>query len=68
MSNYKSISAVLLLFVISIYGCVHSTEEVTFDELQNHISYLASDELAGRMTGTSEDSLSAEYIRKEFLS
>ncbi|MBL7965857.1 MAG: M20/M25/M40 family metallo-hydrolase [Prolixibacteraceae bacterium] len=42
--------------------------EVTVDELKNHISYLASEALKGRRTGTEGDSLAAEYIRKELKS
>jgi len=38
---------------------------VTVDELKKHVSYLASDELKGRLTGTEGDSLAAEYIRGE---
>jgi len=34
-------------------------------ELQDHIKYLSSDSLKGRMTGTQGDSLAAEYIRNE---
>lgn len=39
--------------------------EVTVDELKKHISYLASEDLKGRRTGTEGDSLAAEYIRAE---
>jgi len=39
--------------------------EVTVDELKKHVSYLASDDLKGRRTGTKGDSLAAEYIRGE---
>jgi aminopeptidase YwaD len=54
--------------LISIASCRgRFNEEVTKEELYNHISFLASDELAGRLTGTEGDSLAAEYIRKEFL-
>ncbi len=39
--------------------------EITVDELKKHVSYLASDDLKGRRTGTEGDSLAAEYIRGE---
>ncbi len=42
--------------------------KVTVRELENHIKYLASDSLKGRMTGSLGDSLAAEYIRKELAS
>lgn len=34
--------------------------------LKKHISYLASDELKGRLTGSKEEKLAAQYIEKEF--
>lgn len=37
--------------------------EVTVPELQEHINYLASDEMEGRLPGTEGDHKSAEYIR-----
>lgn len=37
---------------------------VTKKELKEHIEYLSSDLLQGRLTGTAGDSLAAEYIRK----
>ena len=39
--------------------------KITIDELKKHVSYLASDKLKGRLTGSEGDSLSAQYIRKE---
>ncbi|MCX6326356.1 MAG: M20/M25/M40 family metallo-hydrolase [Bacteroidia bacterium] len=41
---------------------------VTTKELQNHIKYLSSDSLKGRMTGLPGDSLAAEYIKNELAS
>ena len=40
-------------------------EQITTDELQDHLEYLASDELKGRGTGTEEGLQSAEYIRTQ---
>ncbi|MGM0464179.1 MAG: M20/M25/M40 family metallo-hydrolase [Bacteroidota bacterium] len=37
--------------------------EITIPELQEHINYLASDELEGRLPGTEGDNKSAGYIR-----
>ena len=39
--------------------------EVTVDELKKHVSYLASEALKGRRTGTDGDSLAALYIRND---
>jgi hypothetical protein len=44
------------------------SRNVTTNELRNHIKYLSSDSLKGRLTGTSGDSLAAEYIKKELTS
>jgi len=43
------------------------SSDITVDKLKKHISYLASDELKGRLTGSEGDSLSAEYIRMELI-
>ncbi len=49
-------------------GCSCSKEnpEITTDELFQHLSYLASDSLKGRLPGTEEDRLAALYIADEF--
>jgi hypothetical protein len=41
---------------------------ITAEDLRAHISYLASDELKGRFTGTEECKLAADYIKNEFMS
>ena len=40
--------------------------EISIAELNDHISYLASDSLKGRKPGTPEGRLAAEYIRNQF--
>lgn len=40
--------------------------EITQHELFQHLSYLASDSLKGRLPGTPEDGLAARYIASEF--
>jgi aminopeptidase YwaD len=60
---------IISLAIASLTACSSKQNpEVTIEELQSHLSYLASEELAGRMTGSEGDSLAAEYIRKQFLS
>jgi aminopeptidase YwaD len=54
-------------FLFLSYSC-GEYKNVTAGELQDHISYLSSDSLKGRMTGSEGDSLAAEYIRSELLS
>ncbi len=42
------------------------SEEVTADELREHVRYLASDALQGRRPGTPGGETAAEYIRDQF--
>jgi len=66
MKIFRTIGfAFLALISISFSKDKIKSSEVTVNELKKHISYLASDELKGRRTGTEGDSLAAEYIRKE---
>lgn len=61
----KNITKVFpVLFFILASSCT-SNRDVTVKELRDHIKYLASDSLKGRLTGTTGDSLAAEYIRNE---
>jgi hypothetical protein len=64
----KSISQVIPVFVIILLSSCSARQEVTVKELQNHVKYLSSDMLGGRMTGSEGDSLAALYIRKELSS
>jgi len=42
--------------------------EITSDEIYNHIKFLASDEMKGRMSGSDELIKAAEYLKSEFVS
>lgn len=53
----------VLIILISCSG----KRDVTVRELREHVKYLSSDSLKGRLTGSAGDSLAAEYIRKQFL-
>lgn len=66
MSLFKRISIISLAFLILSFskGKIKSPE-VTVDELKKHVSYLASEALKGRRTGTEGDSLAALYIRND---
>jgi len=54
------------------YGCAHqnqkdlSIDEITAEELYEHVSFLASDSLKGRKPGTQEADVAAGYIRDHF--
>lgn len=44
----------------------HATADITAGELRHHLSWLASDALEGRGTGTRGNTAAAEYIAREF--
>ena len=57
----------LVLFCsISLFAQNISNPEITTEEINSHISYLASDELKGRDSGSDEILEAAEYIADEF--
>ena len=56
-----------LLILLFLFSC-RQNSQITVNELQDHIKYLASDSLKGRLTGSTGDSLAAEYIRSKLLS
>lgn len=59
---------VYILFLISLlFSCQPSfDEEITIEEIEGHIAFLASEELKGRYPGTPEDQELSEYIASEF--
>jgi aminopeptidase YwaD len=56
-----------LLIFLFLFSC-RQNSQVTVSELQDHIKYLSSDSLKGRLTGSTGDSLAAEYIKSKLLS
>lgn len=69
----KARRALLLLVVVSVGAAVvlaqqprGITDAPSADRLRAHITYLASDKLEGRRTGTAGANLAAEYIAREF--
>jgi hypothetical protein len=63
-SFFQSLPILLLLFIFSISG----SGQVSVQELQQHIKYLSSDALLGRLTGSPGDSLAAVYVKGNLLS
>jgi aminopeptidase YwaD len=61
------IRALPVLLIIILFSC-KGFSQVTIQELQDHIKYLSSDSLKGRLTGSAGDSLAALYIRSKLLS
>jgi len=53
-------------FVVQLFAQTLDSPEITASEIQEHINFLASDELKGRDTGTEECLEAARYIENEF--
>lgn len=56
----------LLSFSLLISCQPKFEEEITIPEIEEHIAYMASDELKGRYPGTPEDQQLAKYLATEF--
>ena len=69
MLKIKSILNTLLplTLIILMFSC-RGYRKVTVEELENHIKYLSSDSLKGRLAGSEGDSLAAFYIRNALAS
>ncbi|HEY3251450.1 MAG TPA: hypothetical protein VGK25_10070, partial [Ignavibacteria bacterium] len=65
-----NIFGVLLVLSVFTFGFTGDSgkSKITADEVLAHIKYLASDELGGRFPGTKGDSLTEDYIIKQFKS
>ena len=65
----KILLLVLLLLIgslISIPEIKATNDDIRVHDFQNHITYLASDELEGRSSGTQGDQLAKDYIVNHF--
>jgi aminopeptidase YwaD len=60
------LSLILLLRVFSLTAQQALTPEITTNDLQTDISYLASDELKGRYTGSEGGIAASNFIRDQF--
>ena len=57
----------MCLGILSLFACARQRQaKVTPEELRAHVAYLASDELAGRATGTPGIAKAEEYIADHF--
>ncbi len=63
-----SLLVISLLSSILLYACTPKgiSEQITDNELKEHVEYLASDSLMGRKTGSHGSMLAATYIRDQF--
>lgn len=65
--SFLIITALLFAFTsFSIFCQQIDSPEITAEEIRQHISYFASDELKGRDSGTEEIKEAADYISREF--
>jgi aminopeptidase YwaD len=65
----KNVFAVLFLLGCSLAVVaqkISKVDRVTVQNLQSHVSYLASDQLEGRRTGTKGEELASKYIIQQF--
>ena len=59
-------SILLLIYAATVFSQKIDSPEITSTEIKEHISFLASDELKGRDSGSEEILEAAEYIADEF--
>ena len=68
MKHIRKTFYITLFIATAIWSCNNPvTREISKVELQDHLKYLASDSLKGRLTGSSGDSMAAIYIREKLL-
>lgn len=68
LENFRGlIFSILILFAFVLtYSQNISNPEITSEEVKEHISYLASDQLKGRASGSIEIKEAADYMANEF--
>ena len=69
MKICRYLLTMLLISSLLYPGCTSyhiDQPEITVEELQETIGFLASDSLKGRYPGTTEDSIMADYLVKKF--
>ncbi len=65
MNKYILLTAVL--FTTLIYAQQNPTDpQITSEEIKEHIKFLASDELKGRFSGSPEERIAGDYIKRDF--
>ena len=62
---------IIPIFILFLYSWPligqQLSPEITPEDIKAHVSYLASDELQGRYTGTMGSQAASEYIRQQFV-
>jgi hypothetical protein len=70
MTNLKNLITGIIFsffFLPSLFSQSATSPEITAEDIRSHISFLASDELEGRYTGTPGSTAAADYIREQFV-
>src|SRR5210317_315392 len=62
----KNTISVLILSLFFVSLSFSQSPTITTQELEQHVSFLASDDLGGRLPGTENDKQAAAYIAGEF--
>jgi len=65
----KAKNCAFLLFVLTVFSTqalAQKADKKLTKQLQADVEYLASDELGGRLAGSEEEKVAAEYIQKRF--
>ncbi len=62
---------ILILIPIFIWSCrqfpdVRTQPEILVDDLHQHIAFLSSDEMEGRLAGSRFDEITAQYLARQF--
>jgi Zn-dependent M28 family amino/carboxypeptidase len=66
MKKIKNISLIILLGFLFVIRTNAKDDNALVKELEQHVKYLASDELQGRKPGTKGGDMAADYIAAEF--
>ena len=69
MKKYLYPLSLMVFFFVNAYGQLihkYSNADITAQEIQHHIDFLASDNLKGRLSGSKEIYKAAVYIKEEF--
>jgi hypothetical protein len=65
MKRYILLSTILLTTII--FAQQNQTNpQITSEEIKEHIKFLASDELKGRFSGSPEEKIAGDYIKRDF--
>jgi Zn-dependent M28 family amino/carboxypeptidase len=61
-----SFSFFFLLLLSGLFSQTRTSPAITAEDIKSHVSFLASDDLKGRYTGTAGSYAASEYIRGQF--